>query len=103
MSIRSIYLIAALCGCSILSSISVASESAAYNLQKKILLDPSASFVQKERAKQSVFIYESMKLADVEMAMDTHFERVENMMFIKTRLPEGIAYEGKVIDDECDY
>ena len=76
--------------------------SAAYQLQKNYLLTPKSDFVNKEKDRQSVFIYEGMKLSDVETAMDTQFDRIEHMMFILTRLPPTAAGGEETVEDDCD-
>jgi hypothetical protein len=48
-----------------------------------------------------VFIYDGLHEADVELAMNTQFARLDNMMFVRTKVetPEG---EVESEDDGCD-
>lgn len=77
-------------------------ETAAYKLQYKHLMNPSDNIRQKEIEKQSVYIYEGMKLPDVQNAMDNQFDRIENMMFILTRLPPTASGGQNTEKDGCD-
>ena len=78
-----------------------ADEDRIYQIQKKRLDRPSRVVRKAEQLRQSVFIYESMKQQDVENAMEQQFDRIENMMFIKTRLlnEEG---EEEIEEDGCE-
>jgi hypothetical protein len=51
--------------------------------QRNRLLSPPRPAVRQEVAGR-VFIYEEMLEADIDKAMDKQFERIENMMFIRT-------------------
>ena len=66
-------------------------ESAVYQWQIKRLMQPGEQVIVREKQRQSVFIYENLKLADIEKALDEHFARMENMMFIGTLLPPTSA------------
>ena len=79
-----------------------AAESSAYQMQKQHLFQPSEAELQQETANQRIYIYEGMKLSDVEKAMDTQFDRIENMMFILTRLPPTASGVEEVENDGCD-
>ena len=79
-----------------------AEESAVYQWQKKRLLYPSENTVQTEKQAQKVFIYEGLKLEDVEKALDQHFDRVEHMMFVGTLLPPTSAGLRQTEEDGCD-
>ena len=85
-----------------LSASIYAEESAVYQWQKKRLLNPSEITVQKEKQAQKVFIYEGLKLEDVEKALDQHFDRVEHMMFVGTLLPPTSAGIRQKEQDGCD-
>jgi len=99
---RKLSLITLILGLSLSSCLVVAQESAIYKMQYKHLMDPSENAVQRESHNQSVYIYEGMKLADVEQAMDTQFDRVENMMFVMTRVPTSDGAEHQTEADGCD-
>jgi hypothetical protein len=82
-------------------NIAVADADRIYQIQKKRLDQPSSIVRKAEQLRQSIFIYEGMREQDVENAMEYQFDRIENMMFIKTRLlnEEG---EEEVEEDGCD-
>jgi hypothetical protein len=88
----------------IFTSVVIAEESAAYQMQYSHLMNPSESTLKSEQVRQSVYIYEGMKLADVEKAMDSQFDRVENMMFVQTRVPArtGESDAETTQKDGCD-
>ena len=77
-------------------------ETAVYLWQKKQLLAPDESTVKYEKEKQKVFIYEGLTVADVEKALDQHFDRVEHMMFVGTVLPPTSAGVPQTEDDGCE-
>ena len=79
-----------------------AEETAVYLWQKKRLLTPAESIVQDEKEKQKVFIYEGLTIADVEKALDQHFDRVEHMMFVSTILPPAANGTVRREEDGCD-
>ena len=66
--------------------------------QKGRLLEPSAAQRTAEQS-GSVVIYDRLDEALVETALDSQFERIENMMFIRVQHPQP---DGEVIeDDDC--
>ena len=80
-----------------------AEDSAVYQWQMKRLMQPDDQALSKEQEDQSIFIYENLRLADVEKALDEHFARMENMMFIRTLLPPTAAGgEPEREQDGCD-
>lgn len=94
-----------LSSCFLFTSLSlpvIAEETAVYLWQKKRLLTPTESTVQDEKEKQKVFIYEGLTLADVEKALDQHFDRVEHMMFVSTILPPTAAGVLRTEEDGCE-
>jgi len=68
--------------------------------QQRRLFTPSPNELQREAAGR-IFIYDGMMEADLDRALDDQFQRLESMMFIRTKrqLPEGdvVAYD----DDDC--
>ena len=68
--------------------------------QQRRLFTPSPNELQQEAAGR-IFIYDGMMEADLDHALDDQFQRLESMMFIRTKrqLPEGeiVAYD----DDDC--
>ncbi|WP_078119894.1 hypothetical protein [Thiosocius teredinicola] len=69
--------------------------------QTNRLFTPSPRMLEQERAGR-VFIYDSLDAREVDAAMDQHFERIQNMMFIRVRRlapsnPEVVEVE----DDGC--
>ena len=69
--------------------------------QERRLLAPTAQELEQEKSGQ-FFIYDGLSLPLVERGLDDGFERIENMMFIRTRLPPTTAGETETIDDDCD-
>jgi len=68
--------------------------------QQKVLFNPGES-VRKAEARGRVTIYDGVDEQQVEAAMDTQFERIEHMMFVRVRRSseDGTAsYD----DDGCD-
>jgi len=87
----------------ILSTTAAVAEDAVYELQKKMLFQPSEHMIANEIQNNRISIYEGMKLADVERAMDEQFDRIDNMMFIRTRVPvDGDAHTEVAEKDGCD-
>ena len=67
--------------------------------QKRLLLTPSAAQQRMER-EDRVYIYDGLHEETVDRALDTQFERVQNMMFVGVRhtSEDGDEYA----DDDCD-
>jgi hypothetical protein len=76
-------------------------ESKIYQIQKKRLFSPAKVVRKAEELRQSVFIYDGMKEGDIEKAMEEQFDRVENMMFVRT-LVTNEEGEEEVEEDGCD-
>jgi hypothetical protein len=85
-------------------SLSSAEEGSSYvgseEWQMRRLLEPTAVERADEEAGR-IFIYDGLSHADIENALDTEFERMESMMFIRVKKEqpagEPLAYE----DDGC--
>jgi hypothetical protein len=65
----------------------------------KQLHDPSPSLRKMESAGR-VTIYDGVVVADVDAAMDRQFDRIESMMFIRTKYP--VADGTFEADSDCD-
>ena len=68
--------------------------------QNKVLFSPTGSQLKAE-SRGRVMIYDGLDNAVVERALDEQFDRIEHMMFVRTRHtePDGeVSYE----DDGCD-
>jgi hypothetical protein len=73
--------------------------SRGYQIQR--LLTPSATELAAED-RGSVYIYDSLEMKQVNAALDQHFDRIENMMFIRIHhLPPTGAGPAEVEDDDC--
>ncbi|HYQ71946.1 MAG TPA: hypothetical protein VET88_08460, partial [Gammaproteobacteria bacterium] len=68
--------------------------------QTRVLFSPTDSQLRAE-TRGRVMIYDGLEDADVERALDEQFDRVEHMMFVRTRhtAPDG---ESSYDDDGCD-
>ena len=68
--------------------------------QNSVLFSPSPGILKAE-AKGRVMIYDGLDNETVELAMSEQFNRIENMMFVRTQyLQEDGEYE--VEEDGCD-
>ena len=67
--------------------------------QQNMLLNPGLPLLKAE-SRGRVTIYAGLDNSQVDRALDTQFERIDNMMFIRTRhtLEDGTVEE----DDDCD-
>ena len=67
------------------------------------LLQPGHARLAAE-ARGGVFIYDGLEAGVVADAMDSHFDRIQNMMFIRIHHspPTGAGGEAMVEDDGCD-
>ena len=66
--------------------------------QERVLFNPSQSNLAAE-ARGRVMIYDGFKEEDVDRALDTQFDRIENMMFINTQRQQD---DGEYVsDDDC--
>ncbi len=64
--------------------------------QERLLLDPPASQLRQE-ARGRVMIYDGLTDARIEQAMDTQFERIDSMMFVRTIVTDD---NGAILRDE---
>lgn len=73
-----------------------------FDFQLQRLLAPTPAELQAEQ-EGSVFIYDSLEIGQVDEALDRHFERIQNMMFIRIHhLPPTAVGPAEVEDDGCD-
>jgi len=73
--------------------------SAVDSYQQRVLFSPSAEILQAE-ARGRIMIYDGLKNETVEKALDSQFDRIENMMFVRTvHIQENGEFE---VDDDCD-
>jgi len=98
----------ALCAASLLScSVSAHADddspvASSLDYQIKRLLTPSVTELAVED-RGSVYIYDSLEMKQVDAALDQHFDRIENMMFIRIHhLPPTGSGPGLVEDDDCE-
>jgi len=68
--------------------------------QLGMIHDPSDAQLRVEE-RGRVYIYDGVYDTEVKLAMDTQFNRLDNMMFVRTKVatPEG---ETETEDDGCD-
>ena len=73
--------------------------ASAESYQHKVLFNPSeANLAAEERDR--VMIYDGMSSEEVDLAMDQQFDRIENMMFIRTKHKQANG-EFVADDDDC--
>lgn len=78
----------------------MSSESLDY--QGRLLLYPTPNQLATEEDGR-VHIYDSLEISLIDEAMDLHFDRIENMMFIRIHnLPPAGAGPAVVENDGCD-
>jgi hypothetical protein len=77
----------------------LAADDVSDNYDENVLFTPSEAVLLAE-TKGRVTIYDSLEHRVVDQALDTQFNRIENMMFVRMRetLPDGSVE----IDDDCD-
>ncbi len=67
---------------------------------QKTLFNPSDSMLKAE-SRGRIMIYDSMDNETVERAMDEQFDRIDNMMFVRTHYVQANG-DHYVDDDGCD-
>jgi len=84
--------------CQMWGAAAVADEAG--NWQLEMIHDPSAAQIRVEEQGR-VYIYDGLYDTEVKLAMDTQFDRLDNMMFVRTKVetPEG---KTEMEDDGCD-
>lgn len=68
--------------------------------QLAMLQEPSPAQLKSEQ-RGRVFIYDQLHDRDVELAMNTQFDRIERMMFVRTQQTTQDG-ETETADDGCD-
>lgn len=87
----SIYAVAAiLAGYGLLAEAQAEGASSAAQWQLQLLMEPSAQQIRVED-KGRIVIYDGLKSSDIDRALDKHFDRIQNMMFIRTQIPTSIG------------
>lgn len=85
----------------VLSSLAVGAQLPwATDYQTQRLFAPTPRMLEEERAGR-VFIYDALDTREVDAALDTQFERIENMMFIRIRRPTPADPAVVEVDDDC--
>ena len=75
---------------------------AAGDYQIKRLMTPGPADLAAE-ARGGIYIYDSLDIRQVDAALDQHFDRIENMMFIRIHHPQpSVSGPVMVEDDGCD-
>jgi hypothetical protein len=70
--------------------------------QMRLLMAPTES-QQVAEQRGRVFIYDSLTLGQVDAALDQHFDRIQNMMFVRIHhLPPTGVGPAEVEDDGCE-
>ena len=69
--------------------------------QLGLLLNPSVHQLDLER-KGRVVIYDGLRSADIDRALEQQFDRIDSMMFIGTVVTDPETGEVMVEDDGCD-
>jgi hypothetical protein len=78
----------------------VTGQAVADSWQEKLLFNPPDSQITAEQ-KGRVMIYDGLKNTQIDRAMDTQFDRIEAMMFIRTITTDIETGEVMVEDDGC--
>lgn len=83
-----------------LLALSTTSAIAANSFYHKTLFEPSDSTLKAE-SRGRIMIYDSMDSETVDRAMDEQFDRIDNMMFVRTRYTQASG-DYYIDDDGCD-
>jgi hypothetical protein len=70
-------------------------DNAVAAIEMRRLLQPTPAELAQEQ-KGRIYIYDGLRAVDIENAMDTAFDRIENMMFIRVRKTDE---QGKTLRD----
>lgn len=101
------------CACALVlfiwtSAVAAADDTGVAEIELRRLLEPTESEIAQEH-KGRIYIYEGLRDIDIERAMDSEFNRIEHMMFIRTRktndkgdvVRDPNTGEAEVEDDGC--
>lgn len=84
------------------SASSLASAGETMSWEERRLFQPTVS-QRKQEYRGGVFIYDGLTFETVQRAMDEHFDRIDNMMFVRVKHPPPeVGGEPEVEDDGCD-
>ncbi len=83
-----------------LLAMSATSALATDSFYQKTLFEPSDSILKAE-SRGRIMIYDSMDSETVDRAMDEQFDRIDNMMFVRTHYIQASG-DHYVDDDGCD-
>ncbi len=82
-----------------IATLTIISSAHAADFQQNVLFNPSSLQLEAE-SNGRIMIYDQMDNETVELALNTQFQRIENMMFVRTQyLQEDGSIEE---DDDCD-
>ena len=82
-----------------IATFTILNSAHAADYQQNVLLNPSSHQLKAE-SNGRVMIYDQMDNETVELALNTQFERIENMMFVRTQY---IQQDGSIEeDDDCE-
>ena len=68
--------------------------------QYQVLFSPTAAILEAE-ARGRIMIYDRLEFGTVERALDQQFDRIENMMFVRTVYPQENG-DAVFEEDGCD-
>ena len=68
--------------------------------QMRMLFTPPESQLEVEK-RGRIMIYDGLKETQIEQVMDTQFDRIESMMFVRTIITNDETDEETVEDDGC--
>lgn len=80
--------------------IAIKSAQAEDTYQYRVLFTPSENQLEAE-SRGHIMIYDGMQLSEVNLAMDEHYDRIENMMFVRTVIPVEFG-DDEIEEDGCD-
>lgn len=80
------------------SALSASADTEYSKIEEEMLLNPPAS----GSASDKVMIYSRVRNKTIHKAMDKHFQRIENMMFVNTIVESEAGSESYEDDEDCD-
>ncbi len=101
-------IVTCLAACALLSATAVSANQhpkagdGTHDYQLRRLMQPTPAQLTAEQ-KGGIHIYDSLEINQVNAALDTHFDRIQHMMFTRiNHLPPTGAGPAMVEDDGCD-